>query len=294
MKNIITGIIVVCWLTAVGCNLSYGEQIGRIVAQVNSEIITEKDWNDYMKILRYKNPNMQVTDDMREEILERLIEDKLILYHAVKEGIEVPAGWIKEKLNEFIASYGSYREFEKSLISEGLNVTLLKERLKSQYLTQRIIDRYVRSKVYISPAQVTEFYQANPEQFSAERMFTLWIAQSKFDEQIYMLMDAIKEKGIENVDREKYNLTRVEIDEPSLKEDIKDIVLDLDIDESTFGEKDGTYYYIYLENISVSDPVTLQEAKEQIYSYLWQEEFRREFTEWIEELKKEAIIKRYE
>lgn len=273
---------------------SYGEPIGRIVAQVNSEIITEKDWNDYIKILRYKNPQLQITDDMRREILERLIEDKLILYHAGKEGIEVPPGWVKEKLNEFIASYGSYRDFEKSLVAEGLNVTLLKERLKGQYLTQRIIDKYVRSKIYISPAQVTEFYQKKSAEFSAVRMLTLWIARSEFDEQIYMLMDDIKEKGIKNVDREKYNLTRVEIDEPSLKEDIKDIVLDLGVGESTFGKNDGRYYYIYLESVDDSDPVSLQEAKERIHNYLWQEEFRLKFTEWIEELKKEAIIKRYE
>lgn len=270
------------------------ERIARILAQVNSEIITEKDLDDYCNILRFKDPRLEITPEFRRDILERLIEDKLILSQAHKEGIEVPPGWVKEKLEEFISSYPSYRDFEEALIADGLNVTLMKKRLESQYLTQRIITHHVRSKVYISPAQVTEFYQEQKSEFAPSRVFTLWIAKSEFDEQLFMLSDEVGEKGIDGVDREKYNLNELSIPEYSLKEEIKDMVLALKAGESTIEKIDGVYYYVYLENIESSGEVSLEDAKEKIYAFLWEQEMRRIFTEWIDSIKKDAIIKRYE
>lgn len=274
-------------------NNVYPEKIARIIAQVNDEIITAKDLDDYCNILHFKDPRMQITPEFKSEVFERLIEDKLILSQAIREGIKVSDAWVNEKLNEFISSYPSYRDFEESLIADGLNVTLLKKRLESQYLTQRIISKHVRSKVYISPAQVTEFYQSNQEEFAPSRVFTLWISKSEFDEQLQMLTDEIKEKGIEGVDREKYNLNQLDIPERSLKEDIKDIVLSLNIGDSTIEKIDGIYYYVYLENIQAAQAVQLEEAKERIYAFLWEQEMRRIFTEWLEALKEDTVIKRY-
>ena len=104
----------------------YPQEENKIIAKVNDEVITLGDLNHYTRLFSEgKN-----SPDFHKRALESMINNKLIAQTAKKDGIKVPAGFVEQRLQELIATYSSVSEFEKSLVEEGLNITILKERIK--------------------------------------------------------------------------------------------------------------------------------------------------------------------
>ncbi|MCD6228159.1 MAG: SurA N-terminal domain-containing protein [Candidatus Omnitrophica bacterium] len=285
---------VVSFLTLADSLAIKAESVSRIIANVNGEIITSKDLDDYCNFLKYKNPEIEINEEFKKNLLQRLIEDKLIISQARKEKIEVPSSWIKDRMQAFISSYPSYEAFEASLIKEGLTITALKEKLKAEYLTQKIIDKYVRSKISISPQEITDFYNNNKEIFREPKKYIIWMAKIDSEEKAEELNNKIKSEGIDSLDKKSYRLVKLEVEEKSLKEEIKTIVATLKEGETKIQKSSDFYYLIYLEKVVPSKITPLEKAKEKIHSYLWEKKFREEFTRWTNNLKKEALIKVYD
>ncbi len=269
-------------------------EISKIVATVNKEVITSKDLNDYRKFLKYRSSQLNFTPEIEKEILDKLIEDKLILSQAKKQKIEVPKEWLEEKLRGLILSYPSQKEFETSLVKEGLTLNLLKEKLKNQYLMQNVIDKYVRSSISISPQTITNFYDNQTINFFHPRKYAIWMLKSKDRAVLQELRKQIKGYGMDSLDKDKYGIVRIEVEDEDLKEEIRDIVIRLKEGESMIKELSGLYYLVYLEKNISPRQVPLEEAGEGIHLYLWQQKFEKAFTEWLDNLKAEAIIKIYE
>ena len=271
-----------------------GEEISRIRAMVNNEVITSRDVDDYCNFLKYRNPEFEITPEVKDGILQRLIEDKLIVCKAKQEIQAFPKMWLKERMDELVASYPSYEAFEQSLRSEGLTITMLKEKLKNQYLTQSIIEKCVRSKIEVSPQKVTEYYEGHNLDFVVPRECTLWVAKSENRELLQEIPSLLDSGGIDVIDREKYKLSKVEVKENSLKTEIKDIVRTLCEGEYTIKDISGIYYFVYVEEVKPFSLMSLEDARGKIFSYLWEQKFKASFSEWVDNLKKDAVIKIYE
>jgi len=276
------------------CLAIEAELVSRIIANVNGEVITSKDLDNYCNFLKYKNPEIEINEEFKKNLLQRLIEDKLIISQARREKIEVPSSWIKDRMQAFISSYPSYEAFQASLIKEGLTITALKEKLKEQYLTQKIIDEYVRSKISISPQEITDFYNSNKEIFREPKKYIIWMAKVDSEEKAEELNSKLKAEGINSLDKESYGLVRLEVEEKSLKEEVRAVVTTLKEGESKIQKSSDFYYLIYLEKVFPSKIVPLEKAKEEIHSYLWEKKFKEEFTRWINKLKEKALIKIYD
>lgn len=268
------------------------EEINRIIAKVNEEVITSQDLENYCKLLKYKNPQIQIDEKLKKEILNTLIENKLILSLAKREKVKVPQYWIKEELKKIISSYPSREAFYQTLAKEGLNITLLKERLKEQYLIQWTVEKYVRSKIKITPYEVTQFYYANKEKFTKAPSYLLWIGKWKKKEEAEKIYEKLKNNP--EIDKESCGLTHIQVEENELKEEIKKIVVEMKERELVQKEINGFFYLIYLEKKIPSRKLSLEEVKDEIYSLLEEKKFEELFKKWIKDLKKKALIKIYE
>jgi hypothetical protein len=271
----------------------YTEEVNRIVARVNDQIVTYKDLNDYCELFfnRLEENNCQ-QEEIKKNALERLIEDRLILDKAREEEIKVTPALIENKLREIINAYSSFEEFEKSLIERGLNITILKERIKEQFMVQAVIDKYVRSRIKVFPLEITNYYQNHSQEFYSSAKFIFWIAsKEEILDEIYKLT---KEEGFEKTRKEfKENLLRIEQETKDLRKEIIEILGKLKENEFTIVEIEGKKYFVYLEKKNISSLLPLEKVKERIYNYLWEEKFKKRFKSWLKMLKKEAIIEIY-
>lgn len=270
------------------------EEVSRMIARVNNEMITSQDLDAYCHYMKYRNPEVEITDELRKEVLQRLIEDKLILSQAREEISEVPVRWLKNKLDELIESYPSYEAFEQSLAQEGLTVTALKEKLRVQYLTQNIVEKNVRSRIEVSPQEITQYYNEHKLDFVISRECVLWVGKAKSGEVFEELIARLEQASIEDAGAGEFNVSRLEVKESSLKPEIKTIVRDLGRGDYKVENIEGVYYFVYVEDITPFSLIPIEEAKEKIFSFLWDRKFKKTFSEWLKNLKEKAVIKMYE
>ncbi len=273
------------------------EEVTRIIAKVNNEVITSRDLIEYCMALTYQASSGVDESSCRDpefiaKTLQRLIEDRLILAKARKEAFEIPDYWIEERFEQMVAAYPSREDFEKSLMQRGLTVTRVKEKIKEQFLMQGVIEKYVKAFVSISPQEVSDYYSANLDKFYFPTKYIFYMAKSENQGVLKEISGVIEEAGIEGV-KEKHPdiLFKIESDKDELKEEIFAMIDELEEGKHVVGKSDGEYYLIYLEEVVEPKTLALEDAKERIYVYLQEEKFRARFREWINEVKKNSVVK---
>jgi len=274
------------------------EEIGKIVAKVNNEAVTARDLDDYYKIISYRMPEQFASFSSDEakgkrEALDKLIEDKLILEEAKKQNMDIPSVAISEQLNKVISSYPTREDFENSLIERGLNVTLLKERIRGQFLMRQVIGAYVNGYVNVTPQEVSNYYVEHKKELVAEQKYVIWIVQTKDKNILSSTTKTLKEKGIAAAGSPEMHLVRVEAGTKDLKEEIAGMLKDLKEGEHSVKLIGDVYYLVYLEKTLPPRDLSLEEARENIFNIIWSKKFKARFEEWVARLKDSAVIKIY-
>lgn len=274
-------------------------EVTKVIAKVNNQVITSRDLDDFCKILAYRlsedDGEFSCGDEkFKGEAFEKFIEDKLVLDEAEKSGINIPAPWISNKLRQMISMHSSREEFERSLIEKGLNMTLIKEKIKEQFLMREIIQKYVKSLISISPQQISGYYSLHQEQFRFLPSFIFHIAKSD-DKTVLEEISAVIGKEGFTAALKRYNrvLLEIESSKDELKEGIAVILEKLEKGKWVIEEIDGEFCLVYLKDITASGVAPLENVKKRIHTYLWNIEFKKRYSEWVEGLREKAVIKKY-
>ncbi|MDD4955879.1 MAG: SurA N-terminal domain-containing protein [Candidatus Omnitrophica bacterium] len=277
---------------------SGAEEVTKIVAKVNNEVITAKDLDDYYKVLAYKTPGIVGANSgaakEKEDALGKLIEDRLILAEAKKKELQIPSYFVNGQLSKMIESYPSREDFENSLLERGLTVTVLKERILGQFLMRQVIDIYVSSYISVSPQEVNKYYEEHKAEMNSPERYSLWISQSKDKNKIVEIAKTIREKGIIAAETEySDSLVKLEASMSELKDEVAQMVRGLKEGEQSVKTLENVNCLVYLEKIIPPKPLTLEEAQENVRNIIWNDKFRKRFEEWVKQLKDKAVIKTY-
>ena len=148
----------------VGMPLAVAGTANRIVAIVNNEIITDSDVAVHMNALLSGEdppaPDQARAVDMRRAVLQRLIEERLIVQEAKRLNLTVGAEEILEQLRVLREHLGSKDAYQEMLKETGLSEEQLKSRIREQLLAKKAVDQEVRSKIAVSLQEITN---ASPE-----------------------------------------------------------------------------------------------------------------------------------
>jgi peptidyl-prolyl cis-trans isomerase SurA len=161
-------------LTLCAGRLVYADEVlERILAVVNDEIITEQDLQMIMAPVAsqyratYTGPEYdQKIKDARQEFLNKLIEDKLILSEAKRREVIVKDVEVDEMMSEIRNKFPNREVFLKAIQDQGLTEKKLWNRFHDQLMSQKLVSYEVKSKVFVSPGQINEYYKANPQEFT--------------------------------------------------------------------------------------------------------------------------------
>jgi parvulin-like peptidyl-prolyl isomerase len=295
-------VLVFITLSAIRYPLSVIYAQDKIIAIVNSEVITQKDLDDFVHFmrvqLRAEYTEKEAEDkikSMKSDLIDKLIEDRLILQEAKKDNIKIDENRVKAKIEEVRKHYGSDAAFQEALVGQGFVQADIETRIREQLLTYNIIEVKVRDKIAVSPSEVTDFYLKNAEEFkSAEQreLESLAIEDQKSAQEI---SDKLREgRDLGDLARE-YGLTINKISvlkDGELRYDIEEVIFKLKKGEVSEPIKIEAQYYIFkLNNIIPSRQQSLAEAQDKIYAFLSSNKTQEALTKWLEEIKKRSYIK---
>ncbi len=274
----------------------------KVVAIVNNEIITQKDLNDFLNFMRMQYSRElkgktleEKLSSMKQDLLKRLIDERIMLQKAKDEKTIIDAARVKAKIDEIKKRYAQESDFELDLAKQGLVQADLENKIREQMLIYSIIEQKVRSKVAIRPDEITNFYNQNKGQFlkPEERILTIIILQ---DEGLAKTINYQLRLGAKLEDLAgKYSfatdiLSASQGDQ--LRSEIEDTVFKLGIGEvSDPIEVDRQYYIFKLDNIIASQQMDLVQAQDKIREFLIEKKLQKTLTEWLDGLKKESYIK---
>lgn len=274
----------------------------KIVAIVNSDVITQKDLNDFINFMKIRMPDKDSKaqtekniETMRVDLLDRLIEDRLILQQAKKKKIIVDESRIQAKINELKQRYPTEADFQNELKSQGLVQADIESKIRDQILMYNVIDQEIRSKIVVRPDEVTSFYEKNKKEFLSpeERDLEVVIVENK--EVLNSVISDLK-SGKDLLDLEaKYSIKIDKIkvtQEEGLKKEIADAVFKLKISEVSDPVNIEAKYYVFkLDNIIASKLIALSQVQDKIHNYIFEMKMQEKLTKWLDGLKNESYIK---
>lgn len=138
------------------------QKIDRIVAVVDQVVITENELIDRIQTVRSQlekqGGNVPPMDVLQKQILERLINDRLLLQYAAQTGIRVDDTQL-DKTVERIAEQNklSVPEFRTALEQEGISYRKFREDIRNEIVIARLREREVENRVNVTEAEIDNY-----------------------------------------------------------------------------------------------------------------------------------------
>jgi peptidyl-prolyl cis-trans isomerase SurA len=137
-------------------------------ALVNGKEIKREDVEKYYRTRvnpEGQEPSQEEALALKLNVLDELTNNEILLERAKKLNLEASDGEVEDKFTEMKSPY-TEEEFQRQLRDRGLTVDDLKQGLKRQLSTEKLLNREVVAKISITDQDVTDFYNSNRAQFN--------------------------------------------------------------------------------------------------------------------------------
>jgi peptidyl-prolyl cis-trans isomerase SurA len=142
------------------------EMLDGIAAVVNDEVVLRSDVEEqlYLFLLRNQMPtDSAVVDTLRDQILEQMIEEKLIVAEAKRQGVTVSDADVNKEVDEALRSAKERlgADYAEQLRRENMTEEKLRDKYRSEVRRQLLAQRLVQK----------QFVRKSPTQAEAETYF---------------------------------------------------------------------------------------------------------------------------
>lgn len=140
-------------------------EVDRIVAVVNSEVITARELNERVDLavrqLTRQGTQLPPQDVIRKQILERLILEHAQLQLASQNGIRADDATLERAIERIAASNKlSVAAFRAALEGDGLKWDDFRNNIRREILITRLREREVDSRIVVTDAEVDNFLES--------------------------------------------------------------------------------------------------------------------------------------
>jgi len=184
--------------------------IDRIVAVVDKEIITESELQERVNFIAFQNRLDASKPELKQQVLESMVAEKLILAQALIDSIEVTDDQVNQALDQQIQNItrqlGSTERVEQYY---GKPINRIKREFRDEMRKQLLVQRVRQSReasLSVSRREVEEFYTTFkdslprvPEEFVLSHIFMIPKADSAIEQQtrqkLQSILDSIRAGG---------------------------------------------------------------------------------------------------
>jgi len=147
-----------------------------IAAVVNNQVVLQSDVEEqlYLFLMNAQGENVDssMVDTLRTQILNRLIDEKLLLSEAEKQGITVPEAEVNKQaqaaLKEAKSRYETPAAYQEALRRENLTEEKLLKKFHDEAQRSAVVERLVQRQIprrKPAQAEAEAFFKAHPEKF---------------------------------------------------------------------------------------------------------------------------------
>ena len=324
-KHVVAGLLGICIFTSIllggGVYAQEPEVIDRIVAVVNSDIITLYDLNrafkpyeENIKALQYApEKERQTLFQVRKDLLDQLIDSKLADQQTERAQITVSENDIDraiERMKE--ARSFTDEQLREGLASQGMTMEEYRKELKEQLLRSRLVNREVKSKIVITSEDIKAYYDSHQDEYAGEKKYYLYnifarvtpeAGISEREEALRQIKNASARlnQGLsfeELVNQLKDSSSRVEGTDlglfrlEELSEQLQRAIAKLKAGEiSEVLDTDFGFQIIYVQKIQETSTKSLDEIQSEIGEILYNEAVDNRYQDWLDELRKRSLIR---
>lgn len=145
------------------------EIVDRVVAEVNSEVITlselEEEGQGLFRKIALEVPaqeRLRAIEQVRKDILRSMVDRKLIEQEAAQQGIIVTEEEVDAAFNQMLEATRTSREtLLNELAQNGMDEQMYRTNLRSQIYQNRLLNREVRSKIIITEEAILDYYDTS-------------------------------------------------------------------------------------------------------------------------------------
>ena len=297
-----------------GSPASSAEVVERILAVVNDEIITEQDLEIVMApvVAQYRTSYTgaeyeEKAKEARQEFLNKVVDDKLILSEAKRKQVIVKDSEVDEMMSEVRNKFPTREAFLKAIEDQGLTEKKMWNHFRDQLMTQKLVNFEVRSKVSVSPGEVNEYYKAHSEEFEqGDRVHLQHIlirVSTHSEEEAKLLAESLVSRIKEGSSFEELAKSYSEgaeakeggemgwVEKGQLLGEIDEKVFSLEAGQVTEPIQSSLGYHVFKvverKQFSVRP---LSDVRGQVQDILFKERLKARLESWMQSLKKNAYI----
>lgn len=296
-------------LIAMPSGVYSAEVVDRIVAVVNGSIITLAELNkNVAAVLRASDQNLDAQGNspevlkLRNDLLEKMINDILLRQKAEEYQIEVSEGEVKTYIENLKEQNNiDDEELMAHLATQGLTRAAFEDNIRGNLLRSRILSVLVNRKIVITDEQVREYYEANKDSFarSSGMHLSLLVLPDDADAAVVRARIASGEASFAQAAREmsvgpsaEQGGDLGEVTLSDLAPELRDVASGLEPGQvSQPFPLQGKMSLIMIQGGgSASGPPPLEEVQEQIRAKLMEPMQEQMFAELAERLRENAIL----
>lgn len=153
-------------------------KIDRIIAVVDQVVITENELIDRIQTVRSQlekqDAKIPPADVLQKQILERLINDRLLLQYAAQTGVRVDDTQL-DRTVERIAEQNklSVPDFRAALEQEGVSYRKFREDIRNEIIIARLREREVDNRVNVTEAEIDNYLTTQSSQGEIQDEFEI-------------------------------------------------------------------------------------------------------------------------
>jgi len=279
--------------------------IDRIAAVVNDEVITLSELDEaclplfqkYLRVVTDPIEEEKIVRKIRKQVLERLIEEKLVEQAVKKYHIKVTDEEVEAFIKHIQERMGGEKAFQEFLDSQGLSLREYRETVREQLKKMKLVQGSVQARIVITDEDLRRYYR---EHYLSEknRVYVLAAIITGSEEKIKKAAEELKRGEDFSAVARKYSevpgsgegLGGFKLDE--LTPEVRKVIAQMKAGEISSPIQVGSKWQIFkVLAIKEKAAVPFEKVKEKIYQTLFQKELDEYIQQWIKDLKERAFIK---
>lgn len=142
--------------------------IDRVVAVVNGDVVMMSELQEAIVLARRDSQGLPEGPDLERAMLNRLVDHRLQVQEAKRDKIEVTEDDLRGVIEDFVKRNGGDRDkLETQLQTQGVTWEVLRRELREQLLAQRVRGRRVVGRSRVTESEVDQYLAQNRDKFEA-------------------------------------------------------------------------------------------------------------------------------